>query len=408
MKPLQDLVVLDLTRFLAGPYCTLLLGGLGAEVIKVEPPGKGEGHRDRPPYGGPQGASLTKQTDDDIGLMVLHRARNKKSVTLNLRSPQGTQLFKQLCTKADIIVENYSPGTMEKMGLDFPTLQAINPRIILCSISGFGQTGPYSKWRAYDPIIQAMSGINSVTGFPDRQPVRCGAAISDTTAPLFGVIGILSAVQLREKTGKGEWVDISMQDGTFFFLPELVEYLNAGEIPVRRGNSHVGGAPFNVYEASDGHVSVCAVTARGWENCLVAIGREDLKDDPRYSILLNRVQNREEVDQLMQDWVSQHTVVEAVDILQSHEVPSSPVLSPQELLEDEHLAAREMVVPLSHPTHGPMPGVKGFGMPIKFVQNPVQFDQPAPELGAHNEDVYSGVLGLDANTLRTLKEQGII
>lgn len=408
MKPLQDLVVLDLTRFLAGPYCTLLLGGLGAEVIKVEPPGKGEGHRDRPPYGGPQGASLTKQTDDDIGLMVLHRARNKKSVTLNLRSPQGTQLFKQLCTKADIIVENYSPGTMDKMGLDFPTLQAINPRIILCSISGFGQTGPYSEWRAYDPIIQAMSGINSVTGFPDRQPVRCGAAISDTTAPLFGVIGILSAVQLREKTGKGEWVDISMQDGTFFFLPELVEYLNAGEIPIRRGNSHIGGAPFNVYEASDGHVSVCAVTARGWENCLVAIGREDLKDDPRYSHLLSRVQHREEVDQLMQDWMSQQTVAQAVEILQSHEVPSSPVMSPQELLEDDHLVAREMVVPLSHPTHGPMPGVKGFGMPIKFVQNPVQFDQPAPELGAHNEEVYGKVLGLDADTLRTLQEQGVI
>ena len=408
MKPLQDLVVLDLTRFLAGPYCTLLLGGLGAEVIKVEPPGKGEGHRDRPPYGGPQGASLEKQTDDDIGLMVLHRARNKKSVTLNLRSPEGTELFKQLCAKADIIVENYSPGTMDKMGLSFATLQTINPRLILCSISGFGQTGPYSEWRAYDPIIQAMSGINSVTGYPDRPPTRCGAAISDTTAPLFAVIGILSAVQQRAHTGKGDWVDISMQDGTFFFLPELVEYLNAGEIPVRRGNSHVGGAPFNVYEASDGHVSVCAVTHRGWENCLVAIGREDLKDDPRYSILLNRVQNREEVDQLVQDWISQHTVAEAVDILQSHEVPSSPVLSPQELLEDEHLAAREMVVPLSHPTYGTMPGVKGFGMPIKFVQNPIQFDQPAPELGAHNEDVYGEGLGLDADKLRALKEQGII
>lgn len=407
MKPLQDLVVLDLTRFLAGPYCTLMLGGLGAEVIKVEPPGKGEGHRDRPPYAGPQGASLTKQTDDDIGLMVLHRARNKKSVTLNLRSPKGTELFKQLCAKADIIVENYSPGTMEKMGLSFSTLQAINPRIILCSISGFGQTGPYSRWRAYDPIIQAMSGINSVTGYPDRPPTRCGAAISDTTAPLFAVIGILSAIQQRVHTGKGDWVDISMQDGTFFFLPELVEYLNAGEIPVRRGNSHVGGAPFNVYEASDGHVSVCAVTHRGWENCLVAIGREDLKDDPRYSILLNRVRNREEVDKIMQDWMWQHTVTEAVNILQSHEVPSSPVLSPQELLEDEHLAAREMVVPLSHPTHGMMPGVKGFGMPIKFTQNPIQFDQPAPELGAHNEDVY-GKLGLDPDRLQALKALGVI
>ncbi len=408
MKPLEHLRVLDLTRFLAGPYCTLLLGGLGAEVIKIEPPGKGEGHRDRPPYAGPQGASLSKQTDDDIGLMVLHRARNKKSVTLNLRSAQGIELFKQLCRQADVVVENYSPGTLDKMGLSFASLQEVNPRLIVCSISGFGQTGPYSEWRAYDPIIQAMGGINSVTGFPDRQPVRCGAAISDTTAPLFGVIGILSALQLRDKTGRGEWVDISMQDGTFFFLPELVEYLNAGEIPVRRGNSHIGGAPFNVYDASDGHVSVCAVTARGWENCLRAIGREDLKDDPRYAHLSNRVKNRAEVDQLMQDWMAQHTVAEAVAILQAHEVPSSPVLDPQQLLEDEHLAARDMVVPLSHPTHGPMPGVKGFGMPIKFVENPVRFDQPAPELGAHNAEVYGHLLGLADDRLQALKDQGVI
>ena len=292
MKPLEGLVVLDLTRFLAGPYCTLLLGGLGANVIKVEPPGRGEPHRQRPPFGGPKGASMTKQTEDDIGLFVLHRARNKKSITLNLRAPEGRDLFKQLVAKADVVVENFSPGTIGKMGLGFPILQACNPRIILCSISGFGQHGPRRDWRAYDPIIQAMSGINSVTGYPDRPPVRCGAAISDTTASLFGVIGILSAVQMREKTGKGEWVDISMQDGTFFLLPELVELMAAGIMPVRQGNSHSGTAPFSVYEAKDGYVSMCAVTAENWRSLLVALNREELANDPRFAHLTARLEHR--------------------------------------------------------------------------------------------------------------------
>ncbi|MFQ5899595.1 MAG: CoA transferase, partial [Candidatus Methylomirabilia bacterium] len=163
MKPLEGLVVLDLTRYLAGPYCTLLLGGLGAEVIKVEPPGTGDSYRYRPPFAGPKGVSLTKQTDDDIGMTMLHRARNKKSITLNLRRPEGMELFRQLCTRTDVIVENFAPGTLEEIGIGFPVLQAWNSRLILCSISGFGQRGPHRQWRAYDPIIQAMSGISAIT-----------------------------------------------------------------------------------------------------------------------------------------------------------------------------------------------------------------------------------------------------
>jgi len=315
VKPLEGLVVLDLTRFLAGPYCTLLLAGLGAEVIKIEPPGSGESYRHRPPFAGPKGASLEKQTEDDIGLMVLHRARNKKSLTLNLRCPEGIELFKRLCARADVVVENFAPGTLEKMGIGFPVLQACSPRLILCSISGFGQQGPYRERRAYDPIIQAMSGISSVTGYPDRPPVRCGAAVSDTTAPLFAVIGILSAVQLREKTGRGEWVDISMQDGSFFLLPEILEFLLAGAIPERMGNAHVGSAPFNVYKASDGYVSLCALTARDWHNLLVALGREELAQDPRFANLLARRRHRQEVDGFVQEWVQGRTVAEVVTTL---------------------------------------------------------------------------------------------
>jgi len=408
VKPLAGLVVLDLTRFLAGPYCTLLLGGLGAEVIKVEQPDSAEVQRNRPPFGGPKGASLSKQTADDISMTHLHRSRNKKSITLNLRHPEGKELFLQLCTKADVVVENFAPGTLERMGFGFPILQALNSRLILCSISGFGQRGPHREWRAYDPIIQAASGITSVTGYPDRPPVRAGAAVSDTTTPLVAVIGILSALQLRDRTGQGEWVDISMQDSSFFLLPELIEFLVAGDTPERMGNAHLSGAPFNVYQAADGYVSLCAVTMSDWQKLLVAIGREELRRDPRFSNILNRREHREEIDVIVQHWIGQRTVAEAVAHLQKYQVPAAPVLSPPELLHDEHLKAREMVVDLAHPTHGPMPGVKGIGMPIKFVHHPLNFDQPAPALGAHNAEIYGRLLGLDNAKLQTLKEQGVI
>jgi crotonobetainyl-CoA:carnitine CoA-transferase CaiB-like acyl-CoA transferase len=408
MKPLTGLVVLDLTRFLAGPYSTLLLGGLGAEVIKVEPPDGGEFARYRPPFAGPKGASLTRQSEDDMGLSLLHRSRNKKSITLNLRRPESKELFLHLCTKADVVVENYAPGTLERMGLGFSVLQSHNPRLILCSISGFGQHGPHREWRAYDPIIQAASGITSVTGYPDRPPVRCGAAVSDTTAPLVAVIGILSALQLREKTGQGEWVDISMQDSSFFLLAELMEFLAAGEVPERMGNGHVGGAPFNVYQATDGYVSLCALTQTEWQKLLVAIGREDLAQDPRFVSILKRREHREDVDVVVQQWIGQRTIAEAVNHLQKHQIPAGPVLSPPELLEDEHLRARRMVVDLVHPTHGSLPRVKGIGMPIKFLQHPVAFDQPAPALGAHNEEIYGRLLGFNSARLQELKEQGVI
>ena len=408
MKPLEGLTVLDLTRFLAGPYCTLLLGGLGAEVIKIEPPQGGEAHRNRAPFGGPNGASMSRQTEDDIGLMVLHRARNKKSVTLNLRDPQGTALFKQLVKKADVVVENFSPGTIDKMGLDYATLHACNPRIVLCSISGFGQNGPRRNWRAYDPIIQAASGINSVTGFSDHPPARCGAAISDTTAPLFALIGILSALQLREKTGRGEWVDTSMQDGTFFLLPDLIEHMAAGLTPERRGNTHPGGVPFNVYQAKDGYVSICAVSAQNWKSLLGALNREDLLDDPRFTNLQQRMKYRDDVDAVVQAWIEQHTVDEAVAHLQQCEVPAGPVLSPVELVEDAHLIERDMVVDVPHPRHGALSGVKGFGMPIKFVGKSFGFDQPCPEVGQHNEEVYRGLLELDAGQLEALQAKGVI
>ena len=244
MKPLEHIVVLDLTRFLSGPYCTLLLAGLGAEVIRVEPP-DGDLYRSHPPFGGPTGTSLTRQSDDDLGLAMLHRMRGKKSVTLNMREPAGIELFLRLAAHADVLVENFLPGTLQAMGLGFPVLQAANPRLVLCSISGFGQSGPYREWRAFDPVVQAMSGISSVTGYADRPPVRAGATVSDSAAALYGVIGILAALRARERTGQGDWVDVAMLDGSFFLLPDLIEFVTAGGEPERRGNGHPTIVPFN-------------------------------------------------------------------------------------------------------------------------------------------------------------------
>jgi CoA:oxalate CoA-transferase len=408
MKPLDGVVVLDLTRYLAGPYCTLLLAGLGAEVIRVESRA-GDPYRDRPPFAGPKGMSDTRQTDDDMPYTLLHRGRNKKSITLNLRAPAGVDVFRRLCGHADVVVENYLPGTLEKMGLAFPVLHAANPRLILCSISGFGQQSPYRDWRAFDPIIQAMSGLSSITGYPDRPPVRAGAAISDTTASLYGVIGILSALRARERTDQGDWIDIAMMDGTFFLLADILEPVAAGATPQRLGNGHPGTVPFNVYRARDGWVSLCAVTAEEWRHVLRALGREDLSSDPRFDPgVTSRQQHREDIDALMGEWIGARTVDEAVTALQKHHVPAGPVRDLREAFDDEHLLAREMVVPLSHPLHGPVPGARGVGMPIKFQEHPAGFDAPAPVAGAHNEEIYGRLLGLGADAIAKLRADGVI
>jgi CoA:oxalate CoA-transferase len=301
------------------------------------------------------------------------------------------------------------PGTLEKMGLGFSELQAANPRVILCSISGFGQSGPYRDWRAFDPVVQAMSGISSVTGYPDRPPVRCGAAVSDTTASLYAVIGILAALRARERTGHGDWVDVAMLDGSFFLLPDILEFVTAGGEPERRGNGHPSTVPFNIYRARDGWVTVCAVAPREWRDVLRALGRPELASDPRFDPSAgSRRAHRDEVDALVQAWVGQHTVAEAVQTLQAHHVAAGPVRDVREAFDDEHLRAREMVVPLEHPTHGPVPGARGAGMPIKFLHHTAALDQPAPALGAHTAEIYGRLLDLGPADLDALRAQGVI
>ena len=406
-KPLDGVVVLDLSRFLAGPYCTLLLAGLGAEVIKIEPPA-GDPYRDRSPFGGPTGMHARRQTPDDISMPILHRTRGKKSITLNLRAAAGTDLFRRLCAGADVLVENYLPGTLEAMGLPFRALAEINPRLILCSISGFGQDGARRDWRAFDPVVQSMSGMSGVTGYPDRPPVRCGASISDTTASLHGVIGVLAALQARQRTGRGDWVDVAMLDGSLFLLADVLEFAAAGVPLERLGNGHPGTVPFNNYRARDGWVTVCAVTDAEWRHVLDALGRPDLATDPRFApAAASRQAHRAEIDALVAEWMAGRTAAEAVETLQKHHVAAGPVRELPEALADEHLRERGAVVPLEHPTHGAIPGGRGAGMPIRFTNHTAGFDGPAPAVGAHNAEVY-GRLGLGPADLAALRDAGVL
>ena len=406
MKPLDGVVVVDLSRFLAGPYCTLLLAGLGAEVIKVEPP-SGDPYRDRPPFAGARGIHAARQAPDDVSMPILTRMRGKKNITLNLRAPAGAELLRRLLAQADVLVENYLPGTLETMGFGFPALQALNPRLILCSISGFGQDGARRDWRSFDPVAQSMSGMSSVTGYPDRPPVRCGGSISDTAASLHGVIGVLAALQARARTGRGDWVDVAMLDSSLFLLADVLEYAAAGIPLERRGNGHPGTVPFNTYRARDGWVTICAVTDAEWGHVVAAIGRPELAADSRFASVPSRVSHREEIDALVQEWVGRHTADDAVETLQKHHVAAGPVRDLAAALDDEHLRGRGMIVPLEHPSHGLVPGGRAVSMPIKLTHHPVGFDAPAPAMGAHNAEVY-GRLGLGEAELATLRAEGVI
>ena len=407
-KPLEGLRVLDLTRYLAGPYCTMLLAGLGAEVIKIEPPGRGDIYRNRAPFAGPNGVSEHRQSPQDVGLGLVHRSRNKKSITLNLHEAEGQALLRSLCENVDVVVENYSPGILLKMGCDYDTLKALNERIILCSISGFGQDGPMRDWRAYDPIGQAVGGIMAITGFRDKSPVRCGAAIADTVTPLVAVIGVLSALLRRGITGKGDWVDVAMLDVLAFLLPEVVEFYQAGMMKFPLENRHPGGVPFNTFAAIDGHVSLACITDKDWQALLDAMDRSDLIDDARFTHVTERRVNLETVEAIVGEWVGKQKRDAVVDILQQYKVVCGPVLSLDEVLESAQLRARGMFPGLELPTGETIANAVGLGVPIQFTEGPLKFDQAAPKLGEHNVAVYRELAGIDEVALEGLSQRGIV
>lgn len=393
-KPLDGLRVIDLTRVLAGPFCTMLLADMGADVIKVENPAGGDDSRAFGPY--KQGLSAYY-----MGLN-----RSKRSITMNLKDEKAKELFKELIRDADVVVENFKPGTMNKLGLGYDVLREVNPRIIYAASSGFGQSGPYSSRAAYDLIIQGMSGFMSITGFEKDHPVKAGSSIADIFAGVFTAIGILAALEHRRKTGEGQMVDVAMLDCMIAILENaLASYDCNGKSPEPIGNVHRSIAPFASFKTADGQVNVCAGNEDLWRRFCEVIGMEEYVSDPRFADNKSRVANFGELAPLINAQMEQRSTAEWTAVLDSVKVPCGPIMNMEQVVWDPHVQARNMVVELAHPIVGSLlvPGV-----PIKFSESPAGIRCAAPELGEHNKDVFSGLLGLSEAEIDKLKENGTI
>jgi len=408
-KPLDGITVLDLTIALAGPFATLILAGLGARVIKVENPAGGDSCRTNAPYLGADGPKLTRESEDDISVSALNRLRNKLGVTLNLKHPDARAIYSDLVKKSDIVVENFSRGALDRLGVGYTFACEVNPRVIYCSITGFGSTADASPAKAMDAIVQALSGTMMTSGGPDDPPIRVGLPVGDLTAPLFGVIGILAALHQAQHSGQGQHIDVSMLGAlTMMVAVETFDLLERCGIPQRTGLTVPRLAPFGLYRTKDGYISICAPTESFARSLFKAIGRADLIDDPRFVNRDARVENVRALDAIIGDFTNRYTNAEAFSILESAGVPAAEVRNPDEAVRDPRVVARGETVRLEHPKYGAVDEVYGMGIPIKFSGAAAGFDQPAPALGEHNEAVYGGILGYSKEHLARLKSNGVI
>ena len=394
-KALEGVRVLDFTQYLSGPHGTSVLSELGAEVIKIEMPGKGEPERQAMP-----------KTPKRESYQFLSYNRGKKSITLNLKSPKGVEIAQKLAAKVDILVENFAPGGMDRLGLSYEQVSKINPRIIYASISGFGQTGPRRNDVSYDVVAQAMGGLMSVTGHSDGEPLKAGISLGDYMGGYNGVIAILAALYYRTVTGEGQAIDISMQDGIWAMVfPDRANYFDDHIVPKRIGNKLSSSAPFGAYKAKDGSVVICTITDPQWQKVLQAMGREDLIGEQRYSTRENRTKNMEEVDGLVQRWCKEKTVDEVFAILKKSGVPCSPLPTFDQVANDPHLLSRDMIVEVEQPVSGK---VKLSGSVYKMSRTPGDRKQRVSEVGEYNEEIYGGLLGIDAQEIKRLKEESVI
>jgi len=409
-RPLDGIRVLEVTSALAGPYATLMLGGLGAEVIHVEFPGGRDMARESPPYIGPNGLNFGKRRDDEVSLSVLNRKRNKKSITIDLKAQAGRDLFLGLARKVDVIVENMSEGAPKRLGLDYDSVKEVNPRIIYASIRAFGEPSPYPDLKGVDIIVQALSGVMAVTGFADGPPMRFGIPIGDMLAPNYAVTGVLAALIHRDRTGEGQQIVVSMLDclASLVALENFDMLVGKAGYPMRSGNSMDRMAPFGVFETKDGHVAIAAGRDNWFPWLLQAIGRPELAQDPRFSSRAERTRFAKDINEIVEAWTRQFTTREVVQKVQGeHHVPAVPVRDPMQVLADPSLHESGAVVELTHPVHGKV-GAVGAGLPIRFSKTPSQFDQSASELGGDNCEVLQSLLGLSREEIDKLSEDGVI
>jgi CoA:oxalate CoA-transferase len=396
MSALAGVRVLDLTRFLAGPFCTTILADLGAEVVKIEAPKGGDEGR----YGYP--------AVDGVPVFFLALNRGKRGITLDLRQDEGRTLLRRLLPHFDVLVENFAGGTLARWGLAPADLCREHPRLIVASLSGFGQTGPWAERPSYDIITQAASGFMSLTGFPDNPPTRGGGSLGDYVQGLFGAIGILSALCARASTGRGQAVDVSSQDAMFSLLdgwPGI--FAASGRLPRQVGNRHLGTAPYDCYRARDGWVVIAVASNKLFRTLAAAIGRPELGEDPRFRGVSGRVARSDEINGIVAEWVAKRTVEEVMKALgpEGAGVPCSPVYRVDQLLDHPQLLAREMVQRLPHTGLGE---VVASGVVVKLSDTPGQIRRLGPELGQHTTDVYRELLELSDEELAGLRARQII
>lgn len=394
MRPLEGIRIVDLTTSYSGPICTMQFADFGAEVIKIENTKTGDFSRTWEP--------MVKGRSTYYPSMN----RNKKSITVNLKTDEGRQIVLDLIKNADIVVENFRPGTLQKMRLTYENMKAVKPDIILASISGYGQTGPYRSRSAYSNLAEALSGVMYLTGFPDGMPVGSGVSFGDSVGGMTAALGIMFALYHRDKTGQGQCIDVSMTDALVHLISyAIVSYTLTGNEPQRMGNRDPAAYPYDVFKAKDGNYCFLSIASvADWTPFAEACGLEYLIDDPRFDTNEHRIEHADELDKYISAWAAQHTRDEIEQIFEEHHVGFSPVLKTSELLSNEQLLARDMIVDMEDPVMGKY---KMQGIAIKMSETPGEIRTTAPEMGQNNEEVLGG-LGYTPEQIFKLHEEGVI
>jgi len=393
-RPLSGVRVLDLSRVLAGPFCSMILGDMGAEVIKVEEPGKGDDTRSWPPFLGGEATYF------------LAVNRSKQSLTLNLKAAEGRAILQRLVRKSDVLLENFRGGTMERLGLGYRSLAKLNPKLVYCAISGFGESGPEASRAGYDLVVQAESGIMDITGFPDGPPVKVGTSIADLVAGMSAAHGITLALLARHRTRRGQKVEISMQDAMAALLTyQAGIYFGTGQKPGRRGNTHPSIVPYEVFRAADAYLTLGVANNSLWERCCAAMERPELARDERFAREASRVQHRETLVPMLNEILGTRTADEWLKRFEAAGVPAGRIRTVAEVCESDHLEARGMIVTLPHPKAGP---IRVLGVPVRLHATPGKAAVPPPLLGQHTERVLRRVLGVKRAEVARLRRAGVV